>query len=136
MLRSLFISLSKAEWAKEQIMHWDFSWNMATRFVAGETLESAIQAARALNQKGINATLDHLGEFTSNPDEARQAADDVLAILDAVQQSGVRASVSIKLSQMGLTIDKALCAENLRRILQAARTHHNFVRIDMEDATT
>lgn len=136
MLRSLFISLSKAEWAKQQIMHWDFSWRMATRFVAGETLEAAIAAARALNEKGINVTLDHLGEFTSNPDEACQAADDAIAILDAVEQSGVRASISIKLSQMGLAIDKDLCAENLRRILQAAQTHGNFVRIDMEDAPT
>ncbi|GAB4526134.1 MAG: proline dehydrogenase [Anaerolineales bacterium] len=136
MLRSLFISLSKAQWAKDQIVQREFFWKMATRFVAGETLESAIQAAQALNTRGINATLDHLGEFTSNPDEARQAADDVIVILNAVRQAGVRASVSIKLSQMGLMIDKALCAENLHRVLQAAREHGNFVRIDMEDATT
>lgn len=136
MLRSLFISLSKAEWAKQQIMRWDFSWRMATRFVAGETLTSAIAAARALNEKGINVTLDHLGEFTSNPDEARQSTDDAIAILDAAAQSGVRAGISIKLSQIGLAIDKDLCVENLRRILQAAQIHGNFVRIDMEDAPT
>jgi len=136
MLRSLFISLSKAEWAKQQIMRWNFSWRMATRFVAGEMLASAIDAARALNEKGINVTLDHLGEFTSSPDEARQAVDDAIAILEAVEQSGVRAGISIKLSQMGLMIDKDLCAENLRRILQTAQAHGNFVRIDMEDAPT
>ncbi len=136
MLRSLFISLSKAEWAKEQIMRWEFSWNMATRFVAGETLESAIEAARTLNEKGINVTLDHLGEFTTNPQEARRAAEDVIRMLEAIHAAGVRAGVSIKLSQMGLTLSKELCAENLRNIVRAARQRRNFVRIDMEDAST
>ncbi len=136
MLRSLFISLSKSEWAKDQIMRWDFSWNMATRFVAGETLESAIDVVRTLNEKGINVTLDHLGEFTSTPEEARKAAEDAIAMLDAIEEVGGRAGISIKLSQMGLLIDKELCAEHLRMILQSAKTHDNFVRIDMEDATT
>ncbi len=136
MLRSLFISLSKSAWAKDQIMRWDFSWNMATRFVAGETLESAIDVVRTLNEKGINVTLDHLGEFTSTPEEARKAAEDAIAMLDAIEAIGGRAGISIKLSQMGLLIDKTLCAEHLRMILQSAKAHGNFVRIDMEDATT
>ncbi len=136
MLRSLFISLSKSEWAKEQIMRWDFSWNMATRFVAGERLESAIQAVRTLNEKGINVTLDHLGEFTTTPEEARQAAEDAVAMLDAIEAAGGRAGISIKLSQMGLLLDKSLCIQHLRMILESARAHNNFVRIDMEDATT
>jgi proline dehydrogenase len=102
--------------------------------VAGEKLEDAIRAIQVLNAKGINATLDHLGEHTSTPDEARRATQDILSALDAIQQAGVRANVSIKLTQIGLRLGEELCAENLRTILEYARDQGNFVRIDMEDS--
>ncbi len=134
MLRSLFIQLSKAAWAQELIMKRKFAWRAASRFVAGTRLADAIRVVRELNEKGINATLDHLGEHTSAPEEAQQAADDILATLNALgADASLRSNVSIKLTQIGLGLDESLCAENLERILICARQNHNFIRIDMED---
>ncbi len=134
MFRSFFLYLSKANWAKQIIMHWKFAWHTATRFVAGEKLEDAIAAIKVLNAKGINASLDHLGENTTTPDEARKATQDIIEIIEAINTSGVRSNVSLKLSQIGLTLNKHLCIENLEKILTYARDTGNFVRIDMEDS--
>jgi proline dehydrogenase len=134
MMRSFFIFLSKANWARRIITGWRFAWNMASRFVAGEKLSDAIQVIRALNAKGINATLDHLGEYTDSAEAARAAAADIIQALDAIQETGVRANVSIKLTQIGLKVDQQLCAENLRAIVAHAKKLGNFVRIDMEES--
>lgn len=136
MLRSLFISLSKADWARSAIMNWSISRRMSSRFIAGETLTDAIEAVQRLNQNHINATLDHLGEFTSNQLDAERATGDILEILEAIERQNVRSSVSIKLSQIGLAINPAFCLNNMRKILQSAQHKNNFVRIDMEDSTT
>lgn len=134
-MRSFFIYLSKAAWARTIVTRWPIVWRIAaSRFVAGEKLEDAIRAIKALNQKGINATLDHLGENTSTLETADQATDDIIAALDAIQESGVRANVSIKLTQIGLGLEPALCAENLERIVAHAASQSNFVRVDMEDS--
>lgn len=133
MLRSFLIYLSKAAWAQRLVVGWKFAWQVASRFVAGTTIGDAINAVRALNANGINATLDHLGESTSTRAEAVKAADDVLELLDQINASGVRANVSVKLTQIGLALDESLCAQNLERILARARKYKNFVRIDMED---
>jgi proline dehydrogenase len=133
MVRSFFIYLSKALWAQKLITGWGVAWRAASRFIAGETPEDAIRAVRELNARGINATLDHLGEHTSNVDEANQAADDILVILDEIDKAGVKANVSIKLTQIGMGLDEEICLQNLLRILEQARKHGNFIRIDMED---
>ena len=134
MLRSFLIYLSKAGWARNIVTRWKFAWRAASRFIAGEKLEDAIKVIQALNEKGINATLDHLGEHTSNAEEARRATQDILHAIDAISQAGVRANVSIKLTQIGARVDPDVCAENLRTILEYARSKGNFVRIDMEDS--
>jgi proline dehydrogenase len=134
MLRSTLIYLSKALWARRIVTGWQFAWRTASRFVSGEKIEDAIRAIQALNGKGIEATLDHLGEHTSNPEEACRATDDIIRAFDAIEQSNVRANVSIKLTQIGVDLDVGLCAENLQRILEYARERHNFVRLDMEDS--
>jgi len=134
MLRSFFIYLSKAGWARKIVTGWSFAWKMASRFVAGNTLEDAIRAIKELNSKGINATLDHLGEHTTTLEEARGATRDVLAALDAIQNSGVRANVSVKLTQLGLGLDPKECANNLAAIVAHAAGYNNFVRVDMEDS--
>jgi proline dehydrogenase len=113
---------------------WSFSWRAASRFVAGENLQDAIEASRTLNLKGINATLDHLGEHTSDPEKALQATEDVLEALRVIELAGVRANFSIKLTQIGLALDEDLCKDNLERIIKHARKYNNFVRIDMEDS--
>ena len=133
MLRSFLIYLSQAGWAQKMVTGWSFAWNVASRFIAGETTEQAIAVVKELNSKGINATLDHLGEHTSTADEAAQSTDEVLSILDAIQESGVNAGVSIKLTQIGMGLDTSICRGNLRRILERAKEYNNFVRIDIED---
>ncbi len=133
MLRSFFIYLSKAAWAQKLITKWGFAWRMASRFVAGESCADAIRAIRELNEKGINATLDHLGEHTSTMEEADRATSDILAVFDEIDKAGVRANVSIKLTQIGMGLDEEICRQNLVRILDQVRKHGNFVRIDMED---
>ncbi len=133
MLRSFLIYLSKAAWAQNMVTNWKFAWRTASRFVAGTKVDDAIRAIRELNAKGINVTLDHLGEHTTKPEEASDATTDILNTLDEIKKSDVRANVSIKLTQIGLGLDESLCAQNLERILARAKEHNNFIRIDMED---
>ncbi len=135
MIRSFFSYLSKAGWARNIAMRSSIVWKMASRFIAGVTLADGILTIKQLNSKGINATLDHLGEDTDSPEKARQATADILLALDAIEQAGVKGNVSIKLTQIGLGIGNELCIENLERILEKARSYNSFVRIDMEDST-
>jgi proline dehydrogenase len=128
------IYLSKAAWAQKLVTSWSFAWRAASRFVAGSTIDDAICAVRALNEKGINATLDQLGEHTNTPEEANRAADGIIRMLDEVQKAGVRSNVSIKLTQIGMGMDEEVCKANLSRILDAAKKQRNFVRIDIEDS--
>lgn len=133
MLRSFFIYLSKAAWAQKLITGWSFSWRFASRFVAGITLADALRVVRELNPKGINATLDHLGEHTSAPEEAQQAAENIYATNSIGAEPGLRSNVSIKLTQIGMGLDESLCAETLERVLARAKTAKTFIRVDMED---
>jgi proline dehydrogenase len=135
MLRSLFVGLSKAAWARRLLTSWAFARRASQRFVAGETIEEAVDVVRQLNLRKINATLDHLGENTSSPEEARASADEVVALLRAIHRSGLRSNVSVKLSQIGLLQSPDLCRALLAEILQTARELTNFVRIDMEDSS-
>ena len=104
----------------------------ASRFVAGESVEDAVAAAREVQARGITASLDMLGESVSRPAEAEQARDTYLGMLRAMQAAGVEVNVSVKLTQMGLDIDPDLCASNVRAILELARSLNGFVRLDME----
>jgi proline dehydrogenase len=133
MLRSFLIYLSKAAWAQKIVTSWSIAWRVASRFVAGEKIGDAIRVVRELNEKCINATLDHLGEHTSTVEEADKATQDILSILDAIDKAGVRANVSIKLTQIGMSLDEAICRQNLALILDQVKKHGNFLRIDMED---
>ena len=105
----------------------------ASRFVAGETVESAVAAARDLATRGITSSLDLLGESIAAEAEAVAARDQYLAMLDRMAAApGVEVNVSVKLTQMGLDIDEELCADNLIRILDRAQAVQGFVRLDME----
>jgi proline dehydrogenase len=133
MLRSFLIYLSKAGWAQRLVTNWSIGWKTASRFVAGTQLEDAMKAVKDLNVRGINVTLDHLGEHTTKNEDAQKAAEDIFATLEALGQTGACANVSIKLTQIGLALDEAFCARLLEQILTKAREIHNFVRIDIED---
>ncbi|MFZ6030865.1 MAG: proline dehydrogenase family protein [Chloroflexota bacterium] len=134
MLRSFFVYLSKAGWARRAVTRWPLMRPVVARFIAGDTLAQALQAVQALNQNGIQATLDHLGENTTTIDEARQAVAGIASALEGIAQRGLRANVSIKLTQIGLRIDAGLCADLLAEVLEQARRYGSFIRVDMEDS--
>jgi proline dehydrogenase len=110
--------------------------SMVARFVAGETLDEALDALERLRAGGFRTTVDVLGEAVTSADDAHAAADEYLQTLDALAVRGLDRNVSVKLSQMGLAIDREICRANVERILTRAATHEAFVRIDMEDHTT
>lgn len=134
MLRSFLIYLSQAGWAQRMVTGWKLAWKTASRFVAGESVQDAIRVIQALNQKGIIATLDQLGEHTTTAEEATQSAEGILNVLDEIDKTGVQANVSIKLTQIGMGLDDTLCRDNLIRILHRAKEYKNYIRIDMEDS--
>jgi proline dehydrogenase len=106
----------------------------ARRFIAGETVEEAIQAVRVLQGRGLHIALDYLGESVSTAKAAATATREYAQLIDTIVASGIERNVSLKLTQLGLTIDRATCVDNLRRILEPARRHEFFVRIDMESS--
>jgi proline dehydrogenase len=107
---------------------------VATRFVAGDEISDAIKVIQVLNQKGISASLDLLGENTTTPEDARKTTQEIVDILEAINQANVRANMSVKLTQIGLALNPALCADNLAIILEKAKQLGNFIRVDMEDS--
>jgi proline dehydrogenase len=133
MLRSFLIYLSKAGWAQRLVTGWSFAWTAASRFIAGESVQDAIRIVRELNARGITATLDQLGEHTSTAEEANAAADMIVSVLNEIDKAGVKANVSIKLTQIGMGLDEETCRLNLVRILEQATKNNTFVRVDMED---
>lgn len=132
MMRNMFQSLGKSRTANRLAKRYGLRFG-AARFVAGETIQQSIQAVRGLNQDGRVATLDHLGEFVFSEAEALESADMCIQTLDAIAESGVTSNLSLKMTSLGLDISRDLCVSNMRRILDRARMHGNFVRIDMED---
>ena len=108
--------------------------SFARRFVAGETVDEAIAAARELEATGLSQTLDYLGESVATMAEADAATRTYIGLLNTIAASGIGRNVSVKLTQLGLTVDRATCVDNLRRILDPATTHGFFVRLDMEDS--
>lgn len=134
MLRNFLIYLSQAGWARRLVMALPFARRAARRFVAGDTIETALQAVGRLNADGLDATLDLLGEHTADEAAANDARLQIQQMLTRLAQSGLRSGISIKLTQIGLKLDEELCARNLRSILETASTHDLFVRIDMEES--
>ena len=106
----------------------------ARRFIAGESIEEAVVSVKGVAAQGLLLTLDYLGESVKTTDEADAATRDYLRILDTIVQSGIERNVSLKLTQLGLDVDRATCVDNLRRILDPATEHGFFVRIDMENS--
>jgi len=132
MLRSIFLYLARARWAQNLMMRIGPARRTAYRFVAGDTLEAAIEICHKLNQKGLEITLDHLGESVEDEAGANQATEDYLRMLDTIAEAGVRATASLKLTALGLDIREDLCLTNMRRILDRAQATNNHVTIDME----
>jgi proline dehydrogenase len=131
-MRDFFLALSRSERLRSMMVHFGPARAVARRFVAGERLEEAIAAVQALNEQGLLATLDHLGENITSETEARDATTEVLDLLEAIEAGDIQSGVSVKLTQLGLDLHPALAAENLERIVARAAQAGRFVRIDME----
>jgi proline dehydrogenase len=133
MLRSVLLYLSEQKRLQNFVLNSKLARKRSRRFVAGETLDDAIGAVHSLNGSGMDVTLDHLGEAVESEKQARSATTDYIKILDRLSaEDGIKATISIKPTQIGLAIDRELCFENMSRLAEAARGHGNFVRMDME----
>jgi proline dehydrogenase len=134
MLRSALLYLSSQPQIFKFVRNNGLAKSMANRFVAGESLETALAAVDKLNDRGITASLDLLGESVHNEAEARAAGEAYIMMLDRIHAQNADANVSVKLTAMGLDISEELCVATMHKILQRARDYGTFVRIDMESS--
>jgi proline dehydrogenase len=132
MLRRTLLYLSNQPRVFNLVRRNGFAKRFASRFVAGESLDTAIAAVRALNARKITVSLDLLGESVTSEPEARAAAQEYIVMLDRIHQEKLDANVSVKLTQMGLDLDEELCVETMQSILSRAHDYGTFVRLDME----
>lgn len=130
--RTLLLRLAQSPRLKKLAARNGLASGLPSRFVAGEELEDTLDPVRALNLKGITASLDYLGENVQNPAEAEAYADAYMGVVTFIREKGLQANISIKLTQLGLDLGEDLALNNARRILQHAAEHDCFVRIDME----
>lgn len=107
----------------------------SSRYIAGDTVVDAVNTIRALEKEGCCATMDILGEHISLKEEATAAVDGYLNALETIHKEGINSNVSVKLTQLGLALDKKFCFENIKTVVEKAKSHNNFVRIDMEEST-
>lgn len=108
---------------------------ISERYIAGTTMADATKVIRELQQKKCCATLDMLGEYIHKKEEASEAVNEYMAALETIKSEDLDSNISIKLSQMGLGLDKEFCYKNIKQVVEKAQSLQNFVRIDMEDAT-
>jgi proline dehydrogenase len=134
--KTFFLTLSHSSTLQRLASRYGMSspQSFARRFIAGETIEEAIAAARNVQAQGLLLTLDYLGESVGTLDEAAAATREYLRLIDVIAASGIERNLSLKLTQLGLDVDRATCVDNLRRILEPAQKHEFFVRIDMENS--
>lgn len=134
MLRSLLLYLSEKEFPKKFLTGHSWGRRLAARFIAGESLEDAVRAVRALNAEGFDATLDCLGESVHDAATAAEACRVYLGVLDRLAAEQLRSHVSVKLTQLGLAMDEQLALKNMVALSERARQLGNFIRIDMESS--
>jgi proline dehydrogenase len=134
MLRKTLLYLSNQQRVFTFVRRNRLARRMASRFVAGETIKEAMTAVRALNARGITASLDLLGESVHHEEEARETARSYVEILDCITAEKLDANVSLKLTAMGLDVSEELCVANVQMVLERARDYDSFVRLDMESS--
>jgi len=134
--KTLFYLLSRSARLKRLASRYGMATpdSFARRFIAGETVEEAVVVARTLQSRGLLLTLDYLGESVRSIDEATTATRAYLTLMDAIVAAGIERNLSLKLTQLGLEVDRATCIDNLRRILDPGQRDGFFVRIDMENS--
>ena len=134
MLRSSLLYLSRQQRIFDFVKNVGFARKMASRFVAGETIATALAAVEQLNAKGITASLDLLGESVSSEAEAWDTGRQYLEILDRIEQKKLQANVSVKLTALGQDISNDLGLNVVRQVLDRAKQYKSFVRLDMESS--
>jgi proline dehydrogenase len=135
MLRAAFLWLSEQPQIFKFVRRNGLAKKLASRFVAGETVDEAITTLRELNAGSLSASLDLLGESVLHAEEAQRACKTYLDVLERIHTAKANANVSVKLTQMGLDIDEQLCLGNMRAIVGKAKQYDSFVRIDMEQSS-
>jgi proline dehydrogenase len=134
--KGIFFALSRSGFLKRLASRYGMAHeeSFARRFIAGETVEEAIVVSRALQARGMHLTLDYLGESVRTMDEATAATREYVRLIEVIVASGIERNISLKLTQLGVDIDRATGIDNLRRILEPGQRHEFFVRIDMENS--
>jgi proline dehydrogenase len=134
--KAMFFALSRSAFLKRLASTYGMATerSFARRFIAGETVEEAIACARTLQSRGMLLTLDYLGESVRTSEEATAATTEYIRLIEVLVAANIERNISIKLTQLGVDVDRATCVDNLRRILDPARRHGFFVRIDMEQS--
>lgn len=130
--KDFFIMLSQNRMLNGAAKRWGLKLG-AQSVVAGTTIDEMVDSIRKLNANGISATIDNLGEFVFEKEEALQAKEQILAVVEAIHQHKLDAHISLKPTQLGLDVDVDFCRENLREIVAAAHEYGIFVNFDMED---
>jgi proline dehydrogenase len=133
-MRALLLYLARMEGFKNLMLKFGMFRKLASRFVAGETLDDAVRVVKETNRTGVRGTLDLLGENTLSLDDARSATREIIGILDRIRSEHIDCNVSVKLTQLGLGLDTEQCLGNLSSIVAHARQLGDFVRVDMEDS--
>jgi len=135
MLRAAFLWLSEQPRIFRFVRRNGLARTLASRFVAGETIDEAITTLHDLNASNLSASLDLLGESVLHAEEAQRACRAYLDLIERIQAAQANANVSVKLTQMGLDIDEQRCLGNMRAIIGKAKQYGSFVRIDMEQSS-
>lgn len=132
LMRDFFLFLSKNRFFTKMAKKYGLRFG-ASRFVAGETIEQAVKVIKDLNVSGLIVTIDYLGEFVDNEQEANEMADNSIIAIKAIGREKLNSQLSLKMTSMGLDISDEVVMRNMRRILEAAKENGVFVTIDMED---
>jgi proline dehydrogenase len=132
LMRDFFLFLSKNKALTKLAKKYGLRFG-ASRFVAGETIAQAVEVIKQLNKKGLAVTVDYLGEFVDNEEEANEMANHCIEAIEAIGREKLNSQLSLKMTSMGLDISDELVMRNMRRILDTAKQYGVFVTIDMED---
>ncbi len=135
MLRPLLLNMSKSEAWKGRISSWRIARPMVRRFIAGNDLDAAVGVAHSLCAEGLALTMDHLGEAVNDPGEADNAAREYAVLLQRIASEGLRSSISVKPTQLGLEVELTRCRDRITGLVQTAAGLGGGVEIDMEDHT-
>ena len=133
-MRKVLLAGSTNPWLRDRATKTAFVRRSVSRFMPGEQIDDALRAAAELKPQGITTILTKLGENLTGTDEAEQVTLHYLDLLDRIAASGLDAQISVKPTQLGLDLDRALCERNLDRLIARAEQRHNFVWIDMESS--